>query len=96
MVNIKAEKALRRVGGCRFSLCTTTYDFTLTGSYETEELRLIIECRLDQSSAPQFNELTANQLTSFLIAAVYQLKYPQEPVLSITASPFRGWLFASE
>ena len=59
-------------GGPAYGAGTTTYDFTLTGSYETDELRLIVECRLDQSSAPQFNELTSNQLTSFLIAAVYQ------------------------
>lgn len=59
-------------GGPAYGAGNTTFDFTLTGSYETDELRLILECRLDQSSVPQFNEMTTDKLASFLIAAVYQ------------------------
>ena len=59
-------------GGPAYGAGTTTLDFTLTGAYETDELRLILECRLDQSSAPQFNAMTTDQLASILIAAVYQ------------------------
>ncbi len=40
-------------------------------TYFRTNLRLIAELRLDQSSSAVFDSMTADQLSSFIVAAVY-------------------------
>ena len=58
-------------GGVAYGAGNSVIDATLTTSYTTKDLRLIAELRLDQSSTAQFNSMTSDQLSSFILAAVY-------------------------
>ena len=58
-------------GGVAYGAGNSVIDATLTASYTTKDLRLIAELRLDQSSTAQFNSMTSDQLSSFILAAVY-------------------------
>lgn len=58
-------------GGVAYGASNSVIDATLTTSYTTKDLRLIAELRLDQSSTAQFNSMTSDQLSSFILAAVY-------------------------
>ena len=58
-------------GGVAYGAGNSVIDATLTASYTTTDLRLIAELRLDQSSRAVFDSMTADQLSSFVIAAVY-------------------------
>ena len=58
-------------GGVAYGAGNSVIDATLTASYTTTDLRLIAELRLDQSSSAVFDSMTADQLSSFVVAAVY-------------------------
>lgn len=58
-------------GGVAYGAANSVFDATLTASYTTNDLRLIAEFRLDDSSTPQFNSMTSDQLSSIVLAAVY-------------------------
>ena len=58
-------------GGVAYGAGNSVIDATLTASYTTTDLRLIAELRLDQSSSAVFDSMTADQLSSFVLAAVY-------------------------
>ncbi len=58
-------------GGVAYGANNSVMDATLTASYTTKDLRLIAELRLDDSSTAQFNSMTSDQLSSFVLAAVY-------------------------
>ena len=58
-------------GGVAYGADNSVIDATLTASYTTKDLRLIAELRLDDSSTAQFNSMTSDQLSSFVLAAVY-------------------------
>jgi hypothetical protein len=58
-------------GGVAYGADNSVIDATVTASYTTKDLRLIAELRLDQSSTAQFNSMTSDQLSSFILAAVY-------------------------
>ena len=58
-------------GGVAYGAGNSVIDATLTTRYTTKDLRLIAELRLDQSSTAQFNSMTSDQLSSFILAAVY-------------------------
>lgn len=58
-------------GGPVYGADVATVDLTLTASYTTSDLRLIAEFRLDDTSVPQFNAYSQNNLYAVILAAVY-------------------------